>query len=132
MRFFKTILCALFLIAASIAPAAALPNCDKMTKPASASMADVSHCGAKAETQNAQSSNDQNEMNSPQHKDKCCCDGDMGGACKMNCKVVSGPMALLDALTHSHLFVNSFSGTLSTNHAAFVFEIITPPPRSCA
>lgn len=135
MRFLKTLLCVLFLIAVSIAPAAALPMCKEMTKQASVSNAsDTPHCSGSssdATTQSMPSSPDATTTSTPQHEGGCCCDDDMGSGCKTNCKTLSGAMVLIDADTHYPDFALNFVSGKDNNHTPFIFEIITPPPRSC-
>ncbi len=135
MRFLKTLLCVLFLIAASIAPAAALPICKEMTKQASVSnSSDAPHCsGASGDTttQSVPPSPDATTKSNPPHEGGCCCDGDMGSGCKTHCKTISGAMALIDADTQHPDFVLNFVSGKNSNHTPFIFEIITPPPRSC-
>lgn len=134
MRFLKTFMCFLFMLAVSVAPAAALPMCQKMTKQAAISYTGSSddgnmpHCsGSKGDTstQSLPPSTD-----NPPVKDGCCCDGDMGSACKTNCKTVTSAATLAGA-TNNLYFQQAYSTGLETGYVAFIQKIITPPPRSC-
>jgi hypothetical protein len=138
MKFIKLFMCALFFIAAGISPAAALPHCSKMVGMTLLSNASGSpHCkgmvepGTDTKTQtNPSDPKPTSTPDSPHHKKGCCCDGDMGGTCKTNCKTVIGAAVLVDLAKQLH-FHNTFNTRLSVLHAAFIFEVTTPPPKSC-
>ena len=134
-------MCCLFFLAAGIAPAAALPHCSKLSSMMQLSAASSTpHCkgmddsGTDVKTKSQSNPSDPkptSSPDSPHNKKGCCCDGDAGGACKTNCKIVIGVAALADAATQL-AFENSFSNTKNNQFSAFIFEIITPPPKPCA
>ncbi len=130
MRVLKTFICFLFMIAVSIAPAAALPMCEKMTKQAVVSdMGDMPHCSGSGSEPSADPASTTNNL---PDKKGCCCDGDMANACKTNCKTISGAATLTDAEVKQPDFELTFTSGKDIGTAAFIFEIITPPPRTCA
>lgn len=136
MRLLKTFLCFLFLIAASIAPAAALPMCEKMTKLAAISdTGDMPHCsGSKGDTSTQSippTTDPTTTINNPPHQDGCCCDGDMDNGCKTHCKTITGAASLTDAEIMQPSLETLFSISKAVCYTAFQFKIITPPPKSC-
>ena len=133
MRLLKTFLCFLFMVAVSIAPAAALPMCEMMTKQAAASdVGDMPHCsGSNGET-STQSVPPDSATTNPPHQDDCCCDGDMVNGCATHCKTISSSAALTDAVVFLPSLETVFNIGKAVDYTAFQFEIITPPPKSCA